>query len=67
MSTYVSLLGDSLLIHPVTKSRESSVQVYFPGNDALWYEVETYEVHHGPGYQTVPVVAEKVLFKHKLL
>ena len=53
--------GDALLVHPVTHMEVSSVKVYFPGQNVLWYEVENYQVYQGAGYQTVPVTIEKVL------
>lgn len=55
-----NLLGDAVLVHPVVRSGETEVRVYFPGEDALWYEVETYQAYRAPGYQTIPVVIEKV-------
>lgn len=54
------LLGDALLVHPVTHMEVSSVKVYFPGQNVLWYEVENYQVYQGAGYQTVPVTIEKI-------
>jgi len=54
------LLGDSLLVHPVTNAGVSSVKVYFPGHDVLWYEIENYRVYQGAGYQTIPVTMEKI-------
>jgi len=54
------LLGDSLLVHPVTNAGVSSVKVYFPGHDVLWYEIENYQVYQGAGYQTIPVTIEKI-------
>ena len=52
--------GDSLLVHPVTRSEATDVKVYFPGDDTLWYEVQNYQIYKGPGYHTVPVTINKV-------
>lgn len=54
------LLGDSILVHPVVRSGEQEVSVYFPGVDTLWYEIETFRVYESPGYQTIPVAIEKI-------
>ena len=54
------LSGDSILVHPVTRSGATDEKVYFPGDDTLWYEIEDYKVYKGPGYQTIPVSIEKV-------
>lgn len=54
------LLGDSILVHPVVRSGEREVNVYFPGDNTLWYEIENYKVYAGPGYQSIPVVTEKI-------
>lgn len=53
-------LGDSILVHPVVRSGETEVSVYFPGEDTLWYEFETFNVYEGPGYQTLSVAIDKV-------
>lgn len=54
------MLGDSILVHPVTRSGATEEKIYFPGEDTLWYEIEDYKVYQGPGYQTIPVAIEKV-------
>ncbi|XP_065920024.1 neutral alpha-glucosidase AB-like [Dysidea avara] len=43
------LLGNSLLVKPVTEQHTSSVNVYMPGTNAVWYDVQTYEAY--PGYR----------------
>ena len=42
------------------RSGEREVNVYFPGDNTLWYEIETYKVYEAPGYQSIPVSIEKV-------
>ena len=54
------LVGDAILVHPVIRSGETEVSVYFPGDNTLWYEIENYQVYQGPGYQTIPVSINKV-------
>lgn len=42
------LLGDSLLLKPVTASGQSDVLVYFPGGEEqVWYDFDTYQQHSG--------------------
>ncbi len=48
-------------MHPVVRSGETEVSVYFPGDNTLWYEIETYKVYQGSGYQTIPVAINKVI------
>jgi len=49
-------------VHPISEAGATSANVYFPGQDVFWYEIETYSVYRGPGYQTIPVVVDKVSF-----
>jgi alpha 1,3-glucosidase len=58
---FTFVLGDSILVHPVVRSGETEVSVYFPGDNTLWYEIETYKVYQSSGYQTIPVAINKVL------
>ncbi|XP_028027500.1 neutral alpha-glucosidase AB [Bombyx mandarina] len=52
------LLGDALLVKPVTTAGASSVEVYLPG-DGPWYDVDTYVPHKGPRI-TQPVTISKI-------
>ncbi|XP_063173093.1 neutral alpha-glucosidase AB isoform X1 [Candoia aspera] len=42
------LLGDALLVHPVTAQGARGVQVYLPGKGAVWYDVHTHQKLHAP-------------------
>ena len=48
-------------MHPSVRSGETEVSVYFPGDDTLWYDIETYKVYQGPGYQGIAVAIDKVI------
>ncbi|XP_044304563.1 neutral alpha-glucosidase AB isoform X4 [Varanus komodoensis] len=42
------LLGDALLVHPVTAQGARGVQVYLPGKGEIWYDVHTHQKLHAP-------------------
>ncbi|XP_049882112.1 neutral alpha-glucosidase AB isoform X2 [Pectinophora gossypiella] len=56
------LLGDKLLVRPVTEPGVSSVKVYLPGKDArvLWYDVDTYKMIPAQGYLNQDVNIAKI-------
>uniref|UniRef100_A0A6I8N9D2 Neutral alpha-glucosidase AB n=2 Tax=Ornithorhynchus anatinus TaxID=9258 RepID=A0A6I8N9D2_ORNAN len=54
------MLGDSLLVHPVTEPGARGVQVYLPGPGEVWYETESHQKHHGPQTLYLPVTLSSV-------
>ncbi|KAB0404710.1 hypothetical protein E2I00_019059, partial [Balaenoptera physalus] len=54
------LLGDALLVHPVSDSEAHGVQVYLPGQGEVWYDVHSYQKHHGPQTLYLPVTLSSV-------
>ena len=54
------LVGDSLLVHPVTKSGATNVPVYFPGKDQYWYDIETFERIEQQGVVNIAVNYERI-------
>ncbi|XP_063002384.1 neutral alpha-glucosidase AB isoform X1 [Elgaria multicarinata webbii] len=42
------LLGDALLVHPVTAQGARGVQVYLPGKGEVWYDAHTHQKLHAP-------------------
>ncbi|XP_042296169.1 neutral alpha-glucosidase AB isoform X2 [Sceloporus undulatus] len=42
------LLGNALLVHPVTAQGAQGVQVYLPGKGEVWYDVHTHQKLHAP-------------------
>lgn len=55
------LLGDSLLVRPVTEEGASSVTVFLPGTSTgeIWYDVDTYQQLQ-PGKLNQQVTISKV-------
>ncbi|KAJ9579721.1 hypothetical protein L9F63_004647, partial [Diploptera punctata] len=54
------LLGDKLLVHPVTKQGASDVSVYFPDSNSIWYDVDTYRKLQGGGAVKISVTLSKI-------
>jgi alpha 1,3-glucosidase len=55
------LLGEALLVHPVTEKGATSVQIYFPGDKKeVWLDLETNTVYEGGNYHTVAVSLSKI-------
>lgn len=59
------LLGDKLLVHPVTHEGAAKVDVYFPrhsvnGDGDLWYDIDDYTLFDSVGYVTIPVDSYKI-------
>jgi alpha 1,3-glucosidase len=54
------LIGNSLLVKPVTKEGVTSVDVYFPGPSSVWYDVETYASYPGNRRATINTPLSKI-------
>ncbi|XP_066107837.1 neutral alpha-glucosidase AB isoform X2 [Saccopteryx bilineata] len=54
------LLGDALLVHPVSDSGAHGVQVYLPGQGEVWYDTQSYQKHHGPQTLYLPVTLSSI-------
>lgn len=54
------LLGDRLLVHPVTQPGVSDVSVYFPGTQDIWYDINTYRKVQGGGTVKIAVTMSKI-------
>jgi len=55
------LLGDSLLVKPVTSSGTTDVLVYFPGGESqVWYDFDTYKKHAGGITDSIPTPMDKI-------
>jgi alpha 1,3-glucosidase len=55
------VIGDKLLVHPVTNPGVSEVSVYFPGTQDIWYDVDTYRKIQGGSTVKIAVTMSKVL------
>ncbi|XP_032199317.1 neutral alpha-glucosidase C isoform X3 [Mustela erminea] len=47
------MLGSALLVHPVTEPKASTVDVFLPGSNEVWYDSKTFA--HWEGARTVKV------------
>lgn len=56
------MVGDAILVHPVSKSGATDVQVYFPGGpNQPWYDIYTQtKVQQSGGLVTVPVKYDNI-------
>ncbi|KAF9436979.1 hypothetical protein BGZ76_002382 [Entomortierella beljakovae] len=53
------MVGDSLLVKPVTKSGVTRSTVYFAGSEK-WFDIKDYSVEQGPGSKEVASPADKI-------
>ena len=59
------LLGDSILVHPVTDAGATSLDVYFPGDESVeWLWVETNQKFQGGKLAKIPVTIATNPFFH---
>ncbi|XP_077537623.1 neutral alpha-glucosidase AB-like isoform X3 [Haemaphysalis longicornis] len=54
------LVGNCLLVHPVVEAGATSVSVYFPGENEIWYDVETWDKFEGLSTVSIPVTLSKI-------
>lgn len=48
------------MVHPVTEPGARGVQVYLPGQGEVWYELQSYQKHHGPQTLYLPVTLSSI-------
>ncbi|KAF9950152.1 hypothetical protein BGZ70_001487, partial [Mortierella alpina] len=53
------MVGDALLVKPVTKPGVTRSSVYFAGNEK-WFDIKDYSVEQGPGIREVDSPANKI-------
>ena len=56
---HVHLVGDSLLVAPVTEAGATSVQAYFAGSEK-YYDIESGQAHEPDGFKTVSAPLRKI-------
>ncbi len=55
------LVGDSLLVHPITKAGVTKEDVYFPGGPSqFWYDIATFERVRGGSVLSVTVSPDRI-------
>ncbi|XP_041352622.1 neutral alpha-glucosidase AB-like isoform X2 [Gigantopelta aegis] len=54
------LLGPALLVRPVTEQGATTANVYFPGSDQIWYDVQTYAQFSGGQEKNIDAPLNKI-------
>ncbi|CAF1299702.1 unnamed protein product [Adineta ricciae] len=54
------MVGNGLLIYPITDADINQVAVYFPGENTIWYDVRTYIKFEGATTSLVPVDMQSI-------
>ena len=54
------LLGKSILVHPVVEDNVNSVDVYLPGPDRIWLDMQTKQIYEGGKQHTLPVTMSTI-------
>jgi len=54
------MVGDALLVHPVLEDNVNSIDVYLPGEDEIWLNLQTKQIYDGGKQHTLPVTIETV-------
>lgn len=54
------MLGNAMLVHPVTVAGATKAQVFFPGEHEVWYDAELFDKYDSTGYVSIPVSLSKV-------
>ncbi|XP_015773777.1 PREDICTED: neutral alpha-glucosidase AB-like, partial [Acropora digitifera] len=54
------LLGENLLVKPVTTQGQSTIDVYLPGKDEYWYDLSDYKIYRGESTIYVSTPLEKI-------
>uniref|UniRef100_A0A8C8SWE4 Glycoside hydrolase family 31 N-terminal domain-containing protein n=1 Tax=Pelusios castaneus TaxID=367368 RepID=A0A8C8SWE4_9SAUR len=54
------MLGNALLVHPVTEQEATTVNILLPGSDEVWYDFRRYRQLDCPGTLKIPVTLESI-------
>lgn len=54
------LLGNSILAHPIMEENANSVDIYLPGENRQWLNLQTKTVFNGGQQYTLPVTLETI-------
>uniref|UniRef100_A0A8C7J3W3 Neutral alpha-glucosidase AB n=1 Tax=Oncorhynchus kisutch TaxID=8019 RepID=A0A8C7J3W3_ONCKI len=54
------LLGEDLLVHPVTEEGARGVTAYLPGKGEVWFDVHTFQKHNGAQNLYIPVTISSI-------
>ncbi|PKU36957.1 hypothetical protein llap_12739 [Limosa lapponica baueri] len=54
------MLGNALLVHPVTEQEAKAVSVLLPGSEEIWYDFRNFKRMGDPGILKIPVTLENI-------
>uniref|UniRef100_A0A663LLK8 Uncharacterized protein n=1 Tax=Athene cunicularia TaxID=194338 RepID=A0A663LLK8_ATHCN len=54
------MLGNALLVHPVTEKEAKAVSVLLPGSEEIWYDFRKFKRMEDPGILKIPVTLENI-------
>ncbi|XP_045627336.1 neutral alpha-glucosidase C isoform X1 [Ursus americanus] len=54
------MLGSALLVHPVTEPKASTVDVFLPGSNEVWYDSKTFALWEGARTVKIPVALDTI-------
>uniref|UniRef100_A0A667WLH2 Glucosidase II alpha subunit n=1 Tax=Myripristis murdjan TaxID=586833 RepID=A0A667WLH2_9TELE len=54
------LIGEDLLVHPVTEEGARGITAYLPGKGEVWFDVHTFQKHNGAQNLYVPVTMSSI-------
>ncbi|KAM6131130.1 neutral alpha-glucosidase C isoform 3-T3 [Pterocles gutturalis] len=54
------MLGNALLVHPVTEQEAKAVSVLLPGSEEIWYDFRKFKRMEDPGTLKIPVTLENI-------
>lgn len=59
------MLGNALLVYPVTEPKATSVNVFLPGRQEIWYDFRTFKHVEGKGVMKIPVTLDNIPVFHR--
>ncbi|CAF1341722.1 unnamed protein product [Rotaria sordida] len=54
------MVGNGLLVYPVTEADTNQVAIYFPGENTVWYDIRTFTQHNGLQTALITVDMESI-------
>ncbi|KAF6726581.1 Neutral alpha-glucosidase AB [Oryzias melastigma] len=54
------LIGQNLLVHPVTEEGSRGVTAYLPGKEEVWFDIHTFQKHNGAQNLYIPVTMSSI-------
>uniref|UniRef100_A0A8C7ZAV1 Glucosidase II alpha subunit b n=1 Tax=Oryzias sinensis TaxID=183150 RepID=A0A8C7ZAV1_9TELE len=54
------LIGQNLLVHPVTEEGARGVTAYLPGKEEVWFDIHTFQKHNGAQNLYIPVTMSSI-------